>query len=163
MIVVIATSIKKSKGKSQKLIGLMMAVVVGNIGMWAVEKLITWNFEFLSVSYLMSEFVFFFIYWMLQDYIRVDEISVNEKVGIDIATMPTETKINKVLFFIKDGEVLGSREREILEMILENKKRKEIASELNLSENTIKTHTRTLYSKLGVTSREELFALLVRK
>ena len=163
MIVVIATSIKKSKGKAQKLIGLMMAVVVGNIGMWAVEKLITWNFEFLSVSYLMSEFVFFFIYWMLQDYIRVDEISVNEKVGIDIATMPTETKINKVLFFIKDGEVLGSREREILEMILENKKRKEIASELNLSENTIKTHTRTLYSKLGVTSREELFALLVRK
>ena len=60
MIVIISISLRKRIGKSQKLVGLMLAVVIGNIGMWIVEKLITWNFEFLSVSYLMSEFVFFF-------------------------------------------------------------------------------------------------------
>jgi two-component system response regulator DevR len=68
----------------------------------------------------------------------------------------------KILSFLTPGEILATREREILELILENKKRKEIADELCLSENTIKTYTRTLYGKLGVSSREELYALLVK-
>jgi two-component system response regulator DevR len=76
--------------------------------------------------------------------------------------MPMEEKILKILSFLKEGELLATREREILEMVLENKKRKEIADELCLSENTIKTYTRTLYGKLGVSSREELYALLVK-
>ena len=63
---------------------------------------------------------------------------------------------------MKEGEIIGPREREILELILDNKKRKEIAEELHLSENTIKTHTRTLYMKLGVTNREELYSLLLQ-
>ena len=44
--------------------------------------------------------------------------------------------------------------------ILENKKRKDIAKQLNLSENTVKTYTRGLYKKLGVANREELNNLL---
>ena len=44
--------------------------------------------------------------------------------------------------------------------MLQSKKRREIAEALCLSENTIKTYTRTLYGKLGVRSREELYALL---
>jgi two-component system response regulator DevR len=47
-------------------------------------------------------------------------------------------------------------------LVLQNKKRKEIADELCLSENTIKTYTRTLYGKVGVSSREELYALLIK-
>ena len=85
-----------------------------------------------------------------------------EKLGVDIKTMPMETKIGKVLLHVKEGEIIGPREREILELILDNKKRKEIAEELHLSENTIKTHTRTLYMKLGVTNREELYSLLLQ-
>ena len=72
-------------------------------------------------------------------------------------------KIGKILLFVKGGETLAPREREILELILENKKRREIAERLCLSENTITTYTRTLYSKLGVSSREELYALLLQK
>jgi DNA-binding CsgD family transcriptional regulator len=82
--------------------------------------------------------------------------------SVDIAAMPLEEKILKVLSFLKEGEILAVREREILGMVLQNKKRKEIADELCLSENTIKTYTRTLYGKIGVGSREELFALLVK-
>ncbi|MBE6707625.1 MAG: response regulator transcription factor [Ruminococcaceae bacterium] len=40
--------------------------------------------------------------------------------------------------------------------------RKEITDELNLSEITIKTYTRTLYGKLCICSREELYALLLK-
>ena len=73
-----------------------------------------------------------------------------------------EIKIRSVLSYVKTGELLAIREREILELILANRKRKEIALELHLSENTVKTYTRTLYSKLGVRSREELYSLLLK-
>ena len=44
--------------------------------------------------------------------------------------------------------------------MLENKKRREIAEHMHLSENTVKTYTRNLYNKLGVASREELYSRL---
>ena len=122
------------------------------------------DFEFLSVSYIFSEIILLGLYWMMQDYIRVDLIPPppTRPTPIDVATMPMEEKIRKILSFLKEGELLAAREREILEMVLESKKRKEIADELCLSENTIKTYTRTLYGKLGVSSREELYALLLK-
>lgn len=168
MITVIIISIKKSNGKTQKQVGLTLAVVIGNVGMWVVEKLVSWNFEFLSVSYLMSAFVFFFVYWMLQDYVHKEDIPTltpveTRQLGVDVATMPMEEKIGRVLAFLPSGEVLPTREREVLEAVLENKKRKDIAFEMHLSENTIKTYTRNLYSKLGVCSREELYKLLLQK
>ena len=51
----------------------------------------------------------------------------------------------------------------LFEAILENKRRKDIAEELHLSENTIKTYIRSLYSKLNVSSREELFRLIIEE
>jgi DNA-binding NarL/FixJ family response regulator len=66
-----------------------------------------------------------------------------------------------VLRSLSNGEHLVQREREILELILDNRKRKDIAEKLCLSENTVKTYTRTLYSKLGVSNREQLYALLL--
>ena len=161
MIVVIAISLKRNTGKLQTVAGLLLAVVLGNIGMWIVEKIISFHFEMLSVSYFMSELVFFFVYLIMYEYLALRNAhAVEERFGIDIATMPMETKIGKILFHVKADEPLTARERELLELILQNKKRKDIAVEMLLSENTIKTYTRTLYAKIGVTRREELHALL---
>ena len=167
MIACIVQSIRKKMIASQRHASLLAAIVFGNIAVWLVEKFIPWNFEFLSVSYLFSEIILLGLYWMMQDYVRSDLIpqpaaEAPRPVPIDIATMPMEEKILKVLSFLKPGEILATREREILELVLQNKKRKEIAEELCLSENTIKTYTRTLYGKLGVSSREELYALLMK-
>ena len=135
--------------------------------MWLFEKFIDWEFEFLSVTYIISELLLLLLYWMIQDYVPLRDVHKyaprkEEKLGIDIATMPMDIKIGKVLLSLKEGEQLASREREILELILDNRKRREIAEEeIHLSKNTVKTYTRTLYSKLGVTSREELYALLL--
>ena len=167
MIACIVQSIRKKMIASQRHASLLAAIVFGNIAVWLVEKFIPWNFEFLSVSYLFSEIILLGLYWMMQDYVRSDLIpqpaaEAPRPVPIDIATMPMEDKILKVLSFLKPGEMLAAREREILELVLQNKKRKEIADELCLSENTIKTYTRTLYGKVGVSSREELYALLIK-
>jgi LuxR family maltose regulon positive regulatory protein len=50
-------------------------------------------------------------------------------------------------------EPLSERELEVLQLISDGLTNKEIASRLYLSLNTIKAHTRTIYSKLGVNSR----------
>ena len=167
MVACIVQSIRKKMIASQRHASLLAAIVFGNIAVWLVEKFIPWNFEFLSVSYLFSEIILLGLYWMMQDYVRSDLIpqpaaEAPRPVPIDIATMPMEEKILKVLSFLKPGEILATREREILELVLQNKKRKEIAEKLCLSENTIKTYTRTLYGKVGVSSREELYALLIK-
>ena len=167
MVVCIIQSVRQKKIASQKYASLLAAIVFGNIAVWLVEKFIPWDFEFLAVSYLFSEIILLGLYWMMQDYVRADLVpsptqGVPRITPIDIATMPIEEKISKILSFLAPGETLGAREREILELVLQNKKRKEIAEELCLSENTIKTYIRTLYSKVGVGSREELFALLIK-
>ena len=167
MVACIVQSIRKKMIASQRHASLIAAIVFGNIAVWFVEKFIPWEFEFLSVSYIFSEIVLLGLYWMMQDYVRVDLVpaqtqEVARPAPVDIATMPMEEKIRKILSCLKEGELLATREREILEMVLENKKRKEIAEALCLSENTIKTYTRTLYGKLGVGSREELYALLMK-
>ena len=167
MVACIVQSIRKKMIASQKYAVLLTAIVFGNIAVWLVEKFSPWNFEFLAVSYLFSEIVLLGLYWMMQDYIRADLVPKPSSAevraaAIDVATMPMEEKILKVLSFLKPGEMLTAREREILELVLQNKKRKEIAEALCLSENTIKTYTRTLYGKVGVGSREELYALLIK-
>ncbi len=165
MPVVIGLSSKKNSGRSHKLVGLMLAVVIGNVGMWIVEKFVTWNFEFLSASYLMSEFVFFFVYWMLQDYIHVGDVPpriiVEEKSSvIYVDSKERADKIERILSSLPENTTLTSRQMDILEGILDGKSRKEIAVDLHLSENTVKMHTTSLFKALKVTSRDGIFALL---
>ncbi|MBE6630243.1 MAG: helix-turn-helix transcriptional regulator [Ruminococcaceae bacterium] len=129
--------------------------------MWIVEKLITWNFEFLSVSYLMSEFVFFFAYWMLQDYVHVSDVPPTSIVLVD--SMTGAQKLQTVLENLPEQTALTSKEKEVLELVLEGKSRKEIAALLHVSENTVKTHLTHLYEKCNVSGREELLALSYQK
>ena len=167
MITVLGVSLKRHKGASQRHACIMLAVVLGNIAMWCVQKVIPWEFELLSITYLMSAAAFLALWYMLQDYVHKRDLpkytlAEQERLGVQITTMSMEAKLTKVLSFVKEGDSLAIREREILEMILGNKKRRDIAADLHLSENTVKTYTRTLYSKLGVSCREELYALLLR-
>ena len=57
---------------------------------------------------------------------------------------------------------LTNREAQVLVALLQNKRRKEIAIDLNVTEHTIKKHTGNIFSKLGVANRAELFALADR-
>lgn len=50
---------------------------------------------------------------------------------------------------------LTSREVEVLDLIAQGLSTDQIGAELYLSRNSVKTHTRKLYRKLGVTSRTE--------
>ena len=167
MISVLCVSLKKRKVASQKQACIMLAIVVGNIGLWCIEKIIPWEFEALSAIYPISAFAFLCVWLMLQDYVHKRDIPTyteaqKEELAVQITTMTMEAKLAKVLTFVKENNPLSIREREILEMIIAGKKRKEIADKMHLSENTVKTYTRTLYGKLGISCREELYELLLQ-
>ncbi len=60
---------------------------------------------------------------------------------------------------LPDTSMLSQREKEVLELLLQGKQRNEIATTLYISENTVKKNISSIYTKLNVSSRNELFAL----
>ena len=54
-----------------------------------------------------------------------------------------------------EGEALSAAELNVLRLLRSEMSQREIAGELQLSFNTIKTHTRNIYRKLGVATRAE--------
>jgi two-component system response regulator NreC len=60
-------------------------------------------------------------------------------------------------------ELLTSREREVLQLLVEGKSNKEIAASLSLSPYTVETHRRNLQEKLNLHSFAELVLYAVRK
>lgn len=58
---------------------------------------------------------------------------------------------------------LTKRESEITALLLKGRTYKMIASELYLSENTVKTHIKNIYSKLNIQSKMELVNLLMKQ
>jgi DNA-binding CsgD family transcriptional regulator len=63
---------------------------------------------------------------------------------------------------IKTLDPLTVREQEVLQLILSGKSNREIAGALFISENTVKTHARSVFSKYDVGSRAELISTLLK-
>ena len=164
MIGTIIHSIRKNKIAQTKYAVFIAGVVCLNILMWLFERFVSWNYEFLSVTYIGSELLLLLVYWMMQDYVHKNEVPspviVEEKAPIIIVdNMTRAEKIKTILASLPEDTVLSTRQMDILERILDYKSRKEIAVELHLSENTVKTHTGMLYKALGVSGRDEIYAM----
>ena len=101
----------------------------------------------------------------MQDYINIKNLPVKGDSSpiVIIDSMTKEEKINKIILKLPEGITLSARQIDVLEGILEGKSRKEISSDLFLSENTVKMHISSLYRILGVNNRDELKSLLKDK
>jgi two-component system NarL family response regulator len=61
------------------------------------------------------------------------------------------------------GQALSPREIEVLQRMAAGKSNKEIGAELFISEGTVKTHLKSIFSKLDVVSRTEAVATATRR
>ncbi len=91
---------------------------------------------------------------------RLTDLIKNHAYLTGLSEIPRETQ-NEIIEEFNILEMLTERESEIANLLLKGKTYRMIAGDLNISENTVKTHVKNIYSKLGVQSRSELMSLLV--
>lgn len=153
MLGVIVYALRKKKIASYKHAGLLVVVVFFNIAIWLVEQFINWDFEFLSISYLASELLLLFLYGMIQDYeLALERRQINtQMIGKE------EIDLDLVKENYPQIGSLSKRETDVLLKLLADKKRKEIADELCITENTVKKHISNIFVKLEISNRKELF------
>lgn len=151
-VTVHATKNKKFNKKSQ-LIVFSIATFV-NICVWLLGQLAETEFEFLSVSYIISE-LFLISYITIDDepYENTAPPQEEEAPPVSQAVPPEEEKL---IFFTENIHRLTPTEQKIYDYYLEGKTTKEIMELLTIKENTLKYHNKNIYSKLGVSSRKEL-------
>lgn len=163
MVAVIAyTAVKKTVVSSKHTVFLAF-VIIGNIAIWLVENMIHSSFEFLSISYILTEGMILFLYSILQDYglkdtpQNVDTITEQHIETVEIIKAFSDEQIDSIMKNWSAVDTLSQREKEVLRFLLENKKRKVIAETLFVTESTIKKHTAAIYRKLETANRTELF------
>lgn len=159
MLTTIIYSAKKNKIGNSKFAGFLAGLVCGNIVFWLFEKFINWEFELLSVTYIISELILLLLYWMMQDYVLKGEVPTQRARVIVLDSMPKAERIERVLKLLPEDKTLTTRQMEMLDGLLEGKSQKEIAAELHISENTVKWHLGILYATLNVSGKDEILAL----
>jgi len=121
------------------------ALILGSAASYLAKIFFNSSFELSNLA--VSLILFPFFGWL------IGEICQKEKVEA--------SKETEIPLFIK--EKLSPREVQIIKLLKEDKTNREIATELNRSEKTIKNHLSSIYQKLNVSSRYELLSLLNQK
>lgn len=161
MIGVIIFSVRKKRVNSYKHAGLLVVVVCFNICIWFVEQLINWDFEFLSISYIASELLLLLLYGMIQDY----EIAREQNVTLPQTVISQQKQPDMEMLKENWSQLnrLSARELDVFEKMIEDKRRKEIAEELCITENTVKKHISSIFAKLNIANRSELFERIEKR
>lgn len=168
------TAVKRT-AVSTKHTAFLALVLLGNIALWLVENITGTKFEFLAISYLMTEGLILLLYGILQDYENAHPASEPgeliyadaDRVEVPAQDAPvplpdnhqpfSDTQIACIFTHWTQTQDLTQREAEVLKFIFQKRKRKDIAQVLFVTESTIKKHTANIYKKLEVTNRTELF------
>lgn len=161
------TAVKKTAVSTKHTLFLAL-VLLGNIALWLVENITGTKYEFLTISYLMTEGLILLLYGILQDFEEAVPAAADSElayadadqavtIAAEIQPSFSEEQIQAVFDNWALIQTLTQREAEVLKFIFEKRKRKDIAQVLFVTESTIKKHTSNVYKKLGVTNRTELF------
>ena len=164
MVGIIWYTAKKQRLSSLKYTMLLFVAVLLNIGVWAVEQCFNEDFEFLSVSYVVTEMILLLIYGMLRDYGIVQPggqvISIQPLAQLNLqsilpAALPPGME-SLLQAFVEKVRTLSFAERRILDYYIEGYDTVDIPNLAFISIHTVKKHNHNIYQKLEVASRDEL-------
>lgn len=158
-VITIWAMCKNRTAHSTKQAMFILCVLLSNLLIWLLEKFIKTNFEFLTISYLTTEVLLMFLYSFTNDFnnARNQQTNLEELTEIQLKYGFDEKQIESIIENWKLVAMLTDKEKEILPLLLKNEKRKNIAKTLFISENTVKKHTASVFKKLKVQNRNELF------
>lgn len=160
LAIIIHGRIKKTIESTSHEVILLIAVFV-NICVWLLEQLVKIEFEFLSISYIITELFLLGLYLVIQDNARLLEeqkkaVTPREAPDISLDLESSAEFDAKCRYLFNNLHTLTHTERLIFDLYLEEKSTKEVLKEMNITENTLKYHNKNIYSKLGVSSRKQL-------
>lgn len=154
-VVVHATAKKKMFSTAQVLILIGAAFI--NIGVWFLEQLVKFDFELLSVSYIISELFLLGLHLMIQEEENKSPVTQQNPEAESRHKIKLSKAQKEICEYFSEGLLeLTPTEKMIYGFYVEGKTTAEIREKLNITENTLKYHNKNIYSKLGVSSRKEL-------
>jgi len=177
MIGIIIYAMIKRRITSASHATLLASVTLGNIAVWGIEQIIDIEFEFLSITYIITELFLLMLYIMLQVQehtanteseasLKTKQIpvpqAVKETEAAETTTANTETEetteepIDEYKRFCDGISLLTVTERKIFDLYVSGKSTAETAEAVGIKENTLKFHNKNIYQKLGVSSRKQL-------
>ena len=184
MIIVIAYAALKKRTRSFFHVLILAAAVLVNIGIWLLEQYVKLDFEFLSVSYIITELFLFGLSLLMQEEKQREpaqeteeplaaqapaaELPVQESLPVEELPLQIEetqqeaadAELERRLHrFEASLPTLTQTERTVYDLYIAGNSTREIMSELNITENTLKYHNKNIYSKLEVSSRKQMMEL----
>lgn len=141
---------------------ILAAAVFVNIGVWLMGQLVDVNFEFLSISYVMTSLFILFLKLLQEEMVKIQDDKI--KFQILASAKPGQEDIfpldcEKIQVFEAGLPTLTATEQKVYTLLSQEKTTAEILDTLHIKENTLKYHNKNIYGKLGVTSRKELVAV----
>lgn len=139
-------------GLSANVLGVLLGGLIGNVVIWGNNQ--SQNPTLLALGVVCITLVL-----LPPLHTRLTDLLKNHAYLTVLSEMSRETQ-TEIIEEFNILENLTDRESEIANLLLKGKTYRMIAGELNISENTVKTHVKNIYSKVGVQSRTELMSLV---
>ncbi len=141
---------KKAKGwEQERLLSGICATFLPLLVLFPLDLIFFWNHAFKFTYFSFSAFAVYLYYFISRRYFLTYEAV-------------TESSVSLQTEFLEEHDV-SAREQEIIALLLKGLSNREIAEKLFISPNTVKTHIKNIYAKLGVSNRVLLFSLLQKK
>lgn len=141
---------KKAQGwEQERLLTGICATFIPLVVLFPLDMIFFWNHAFKFTYLSFAAFAVYLYYFISRRYFLTYE-AVNE------ASVSLQTD------FLTEHDV-SAREKEIIGLLVKGLSNREIAEMLFISPNTVKTHIKNIYAKLGVSNRVLLFSLLQKK
>jgi len=157
MVTVIAWAALKKKAVSSRYAVFIAAVLLGNVAVWGIEQLIHVDFEFLSISFVVTEMLLALLSSVIREHERL-MLSMHDTDAAAAAGSEILPPDIEALFcsFVGRVATLTPMERVVLQYFIEGCSPEEVAERAFISIHTVKKHNSNLNRKLELRSREEL-------
>ena len=165
MIATIVHATLKDKIDSLAYAVIIAIAVFVNLGVWMIEQLVEIDFEFLSISYIISECFLLGLHFLMAEAEKLKQqvpAAPAAEVTIEVSQeteVPAEEDQESMKLFLDGLTRLTPKERELYECYVAGMTTDVIMEKLAIKENTLKFHSKNLYGKLGVKSRKQLMEL----
>lgn len=137
---------RKAIGRDQELLLLGISATFLPLVVTFPLDLIFFKEHSFKLAYLSFSIFVVFLYFFISGH-YFEDFAVRD----DLKLLPSE---------LLEKKGISAREEEIVYLLIEGKTNREIAEQLFISTNTVKTHVKNIYEKLNVNNRVQLYSIL---